>query len=62
MKMRVVVAIELEIDPEMLNCPVNGVAAIAKNYADMALRYGSIGADAAEVLHISEVQPPELNQ
>ena len=55
MKHRIVVAIEVFVDPEVANCPVNGVSAIAENFAQMALCYGSIGAEFAEVLTIEAV-------
>lgn len=62
MKHRIVVAIELDIDSELVNCPVNGVSAIATHFANMALRYGSIGATAAEVLAIEEIASTINNQ
>lgn len=55
MRHRIVVAIEVFVDPEVTNCPVNGVSAIAENFAQMALRYGSIGAEFSEVLTIETV-------
>lgn len=62
MKHRIVVAIDIDIDPELVKCPVNGVAAIAAHYANMACKYGSVGATAAEVLAIDPIPEPRDNQ
>ena len=62
MKHRIVVAIEVDVDSELVNCPINGVGAIAEHFARMALQYGSIGATAAEVLAIEEVAEASTDQ
>ena len=61
MKCRAIVWIEFDVDPELVDCPVNGAEAIAAKYSGMALAYASIGASESGVLLVEKDVDSRLN-
>lgn len=61
MKCRAIVWIEFDVDPELVDCPVNGAEAIAAKYSGMALTYASIGASESGVLLVEKDVDSRLN-
>lgn len=51
-KFKVTIEVELVFDASQLDSPYNNPEIIAQKYADMAVNYGSIGANESKVVSV----------